>query len=70
MNWITLSLQSALFLGLYELAKKASLRDNAVPPVLFFNVLTGAVIWGAMLLLTELAPHAIPLNGSEQNRSR
>jgi bacterial/archaeal transporter family protein len=60
MNWITLSLQSALFLGLYELAKKASLRDNAVPPVLFFNVLTGAVLWGTMLLVTQLTPDAIP----------
>ncbi|MFN9719259.1 MAG: EamA family transporter [Planctomycetota bacterium] len=60
MNWITLSLFSACFLGLYELAKKASLRENAVPPVLFLNVLTGALLWGLMLVIMRLAPAWIP----------
>jgi bacterial/archaeal transporter family protein len=45
MNWIVLSLLSAALLGVYDLFKKASLRENAVPPVLFANVLTGALVW-------------------------
>lgn len=45
MNWILLSLVSAVFLGFYEIAKKASLRNNAVPPVLLGNVLTAAIVY-------------------------
>ena len=45
MTWILLSLCSAVFLGFYEIAKKVSLKENAVPPVLFFNVLTAAILW-------------------------
>jgi hypothetical protein len=42
MTWITLSIFSALLLGLYDLAKKSALRDNAVLPVLFFGIVTSA----------------------------
>ena len=52
MNWILLSLTSAIFLGLYDIAKKAAVRDNAVPPVLFFNVLTAAVLWLPAVVLS------------------
>lgn len=45
MNWVLLSMLSALFLGVYDLAKKAGVRDNAVPPVLFVSVLAGALVW-------------------------
>ena len=43
--WIFLSLLSALFLGLYDIAKKDAVKGNAVPPVLLLNVLTAAAIW-------------------------
>ncbi|HCF59447.1 MAG TPA: EamA family transporter, partial [Myxococcales bacterium] len=33
-TWLLLALLSALFLGLYDVAKKASLNANAVLPVL------------------------------------
>jgi drug/metabolite transporter (DMT)-like permease len=38
-------LLSAVFLGLYDIAKKSSVKDNAVPPVLLWNVVTAASIW-------------------------
>ncbi|MEY3175079.1 MAG: hypothetical protein RLZZ436_2993 [Planctomycetota bacterium] len=60
MHWITISLLSAGFLGLYEIAKKESLRGNAVPPVLFCNVLTQAAVWLPLLLLSRTHPTALP----------
>lgn len=60
MHWITISLLSAGFLGLYEIAKKESLRGNAVPPVLFCNVLTQAAVWLPLLLLGHIQPTAVP----------
>lgn len=55
-----LSLCSAVFLGFYEIAKKASLKENAVPPVLFFNVLTAAALWLPLILCSQLFPAGIP----------
>lgn len=52
MNWITLSLLSAIFLGLYDIQKKSSLRENAVPPVLLCSVLVGATIWLPLMMLS------------------
>lgn len=48
--WVVLSFVSALCLGLYDLAKKSSVRDNAVPMVLLLNVLTGASIYLPIIL--------------------
>ena len=56
MNCILLSLSSAIFLGLYDIAKKSAVRDNAVPPVLFFNVLTAACIWIPAISMSKLSP--------------
>ncbi len=60
MHWFTLSLLSAGFLGFYEIAKKVSVRDNAVPPVLYFNVLTSALLWLPFIILSRAASQAIP----------
>ena len=60
MDWFALSLLSAVFLGFYEIAKKVSVRNNAVPPVLFFNVLTSALIWLPLLILSRAASSVIP----------
>ncbi|MGB7329712.1 MAG: EamA family transporter [Rubripirellula sp.] len=50
MDWITLSVVSALFLGVYDIAKKSSVKDNAVPVVLLLNVSTAALIWLPILV--------------------
>jgi|APLow6443716910_1056828.scaffolds.fasta_scaffold108168_1 bacterial/archaeal transporter family protein len=61
MTWMLLSICSAVFLGFYEIAKKASLKENAVPPVLFFNVLTAAALWLPLILLSQFFPAGIPV---------
>ncbi|MEM9828022.1 MAG: EamA family transporter [Planctomycetota bacterium] len=40
-----MSLCSAILLGLYDAAKKHSVRDNAVPPVLLAAVVCAAILW-------------------------
>ena len=62
MNWILLSLSSAIFLGLYDIAKKSAVRNNAVPPVLLLNVVTAFIIWSGPLLLSQTAPQWIPFS--------
>lgn len=56
MSWIGLSICSALVLGIYELLKKFAVRENAVPPVLFCGVLTGAATWGILRIITPALP--------------
>lgn len=60
MHWITASLVSALFLGVYELCTKHAVRDNAVVPVLFFSTLTGAAVWLALLVIEAATPGWLP----------
>lgn len=43
MNWTYWILSSAFFLALYDLAKKASVRDNAVLPVLLCSTSFGCI---------------------------
>lgn len=50
--WIILAFISSLLLGLYDVTKKLSLRDNAVIPVLFFACTTGAAIFAPIILLS------------------
>lgn len=45
-DWFILTLVAAFFLGLYDVAKKHAVTDNAVAPVLLANVTTAALIWG------------------------
>jgi len=49
-HWLGLTLASAVCLGLYDVSKKAALRDNPVLTVLLLSTLSGLV-----LLLLELA---------------
>ena len=60
MPWVFLSICSALFLGFYDLAKKHAVKDNAVLPVLFFGVVTSAVIWFPFILWSHLDPGSYP----------
>ncbi len=60
MHWITASLLSALFLGVYELCTKHAVRENAVVPVLFFSTLSGAVVWIGLLVVQVMHPGTLP----------
>ena len=48
--WVYLAFLSALLLGLYDVAKKRSLRENAVLPVLWLNTLFSTIIFAPALL--------------------
>ncbi|MCD7963674.1 MAG: EamA family transporter [Rikenellaceae bacterium] len=50
--WLLLAAASALTLGAYEVAKKLALENNAVIPVLFFNVAIGVAIFLPFSLLS------------------
>jgi transporter family protein len=60
MHWITASLVSALFLGVYELCTKHAVRDNAVVPVLFFSTLSGGAVWLVLLVGQTVQPGTLP----------
>lgn len=60
MHWIAASLISAFFLGIYDLLKKHSVRDNAVLPVLFLGTLSGAGVWLTLLLIEARCPGSLP----------
>ncbi len=60
MLWILLSVLSAIFLGVYDAAKKTAVRDNAVPAVLFYCVLVGGVLWLPLILAAAGAPQRVP----------
>ena len=45
MSSVLISLCSAVLLGLYDLAKKHAVRDNAVFSVIFFGTVAGALFW-------------------------
>ena len=48
--WLILAFVSATFLGLYDTSKKASLKDNAVLPVLFLNTVFSTLIFSPFLV--------------------
>ncbi len=50
--WLLLAFTSALLLGLYDVAKKQALRDNAVLPVLLLNTLFSSLLFLPTILST------------------
>lgn len=54
MAWILLTLASAFFIGLYEVAKKHAVSDNAVWLVLLYGSVTGAIIFAPFIVLSSL----------------
>ena len=60
--WAFLGLFSALFLGVYDLFKKFSLKENAVIPVLFFSTISSAVIFLPLILFSEFGPVSFKSN--------
>lgn len=59
-SWVWLTLLSAAALGVYEVAKKVSVRDNPVAPVLYLNAVVCAVIWLPFVVWSWLDPSSIP----------
>ncbi len=60
MTWIFLSLISASLLGVYDAAKKLSVRENAVPVVLLISVSVGAAIWMPLIVWSHVSPDSLP----------
>ena len=59
MDWTAWILLSAVFLALYDLAKKASVRENAVLPVLLCSTASGCVAFVAGLAACGKLPDAL-----------
>jgi bacterial/archaeal transporter family protein len=60
--WGILGIVTAIFLGIYDIFKKTSLNNNAVIPVLFFSVLTSALLFIPVIIGSRISPnffHAI-----------
>lgn len=51
--WLTLAIFSSVFLGFYDVLKKASLNKNAFMPVLFLATATGSLIFGVLVIFSE-----------------
>lgn len=62
MNWILLSVVSAMLLGVYDAAKKWSVRSNAVPIVLLCSVSIGALLYLPLIIWSALDADSIPLD--------
>lgn len=60
MEWILLSIVSATLLGVYDAAKKLSVRGNAVPVVLLLCVSIGAALFAPLMVWSVIAPDTIP----------
>ena len=61
--WIYLGIISALFLGLYDVLKKWSVRDNAVLTVLFLSTCFGAAITMPVFVLSRIVPDTMASAG-------
>lgn len=61
MSWILLSIASALLLGVYDAAKKWSVRENAVPVVLLCSVSIGACLYLPLVIWSHVSAESIPL---------
>ena len=64
MHWTCLVLLSALFLALYDLAKKASVRENAVLPVLLVSTACGGTAFVVTLALAGRLDETLALLSS------
>lgn len=51
--WLTLAFTSAALLGLYDVAKKRALTDNAVLPVLLLNTIFSSLLFAPVIVAAE-----------------
>jgi bacterial/archaeal transporter family protein len=63
MSWMLLAVLSAVFLGLYDVAKKASVQDNAVLPVLLACSASGLALLLPVVALSLCAPGVASRHG-------
>ncbi len=71
--WLWCTIFSSIFLGLYEVFKKLSLRNNAVLPVLFLTPVVCTLFFLPALILSRISPETMQssafyvgqLNGSD-----
>ena len=63
MSWTAWILASSVFLALYDLAKKASVRDNAVLPVLLVSTCCGAAAFALGVALAGRLDLALAADG-------
>ena len=54
--WVFFAIISALFLGVYDIFKKNSLKHNAVLPVLLLSSLTSTLIFLPLILISKFNP--------------
>ena len=59
MHWTHYILASAVFLALYDVAKKASVKDNAVLPTLLLSTMFGAAAFTTALAIRGGLPAAL-----------
>ena len=59
LNWISLTLISAVLLGAYDIAKKNAVTGNAVPAVLLLSVTVSAVIYLIPISISLIFPESI-----------
>ena len=57
--WLGLAFLSAFFIGCYDIAKKKSVNNNAVIPVLFLNTLFCSALLFPLLLLSRFTPDVL-----------
>lgn len=57
--WLILAFVSAILLGLYEVFKKVSLKENAVIPVIFISILFSCLTLVPFLIVSEFSPETL-----------
>ncbi len=57
--WISLAFLSAFFIGCYDIAKKQSVNNNAVIPVLFLNTFFCSCLLVPLVLISKLSPSTL-----------
>jgi len=62
-SWTTWLLLSAVFLALYDVAKKASVRNNAVLPVLLCSTASGCLAFTLSVAVFGKLPAVLAVDG-------
>jgi len=66
--WVSYILLSALLLAFYDIAKKYSVRDNAVMPVLFAATLCGSIGFAGVLAVSGALRDAVSISPANFGR--
>ncbi|MBP5307160.1 MAG: EamA family transporter [Paludibacteraceae bacterium] len=58
--WLTLTIFSALSLGIYNVLQKRALNGNALLPVLFLSIVSSSILLSPLMILSRIAPEMLP----------